>query len=78
MPLSSIPLTVPCMKPPASSTRLPRTARASGASAKSAQGVRHLSEVGFLHKTTRWQQKLFYKALAAAAVNIEVLLQMRF
>ena len=34
--------------------------------------------VGFLHKTTRWQQKLFYKALAAAAVNIEVLLQMRF
>ena len=34
--------------------------------------------MGFLHRTTRWQQKAFYKTLPVAAVNIEVVLGMKF
>ena len=37
-----------------------------------------MNENGFNHKTRRWQQKLFYKALQCAAVNIEILLSLKY
>ena len=39
---------------------------------------RRQNENGFNHKTHRWQQKLFYKTMMVMAVNMEILLGMKY